>query len=428
MLHFIDTFLLNEDLTDFELNTSDYNEISLGIIIGSLEKINKISPNFIKSLSENRDLDSSYRAIFLLKILKYLLKTVPITNERDKVSQALKITEMNHSSQILLEILDEVQHYKNELIQNYKALFSLYHKKFIVSDQLITVAIHAYPLKKLLSLESSLFYLDLRELEAISYSPQSDDYFRLTNLLLKGCQIVFEKKINWSDILSIVVFNKLLEFLTFCIEKEINIDFNKVIANLLRYRQNFSPKQVFRFREFYNKIIKQGIGLKNQDFENIFEQGPEISYNPFKLNKLSSNPYQNALRDNQGRLNKSIQNYRQERYESESKSEEVEKEQDPNKQKMVNDNIQLLFENLQECDPKQVSIEILIDCLKDIINVSSKAVNYILNNKLMNTSQNNFKMIELWKIIVEALGKIKEYPQAFYHYLAYRVSLLVDKH
>ena len=104
-MNFIDKFMLDEDLSTYELESSDFNEISLGIILGNINKIRKISINFVKHLRKNADLDPICKAVFIKRILNDIGQDIKQVSDNYKPSQSIMIQEFIEVTEILKEII-----------------------------------------------------------------------------------------------------------------------------------------------------------------------------------------------------------------------------------------------------------------------------------------------------------------------------------
>ena len=264
-MNFIDKFMLDEDLSTYELESSDFNEISLGIILGNINKIRKISINFVKHLRKNADLDPICKAVFIKRILNDIGQDIKQVSDNYKPSQSIMIQEFIEVTEILKEIIIYTKLFNQELKIKYRELFSNIMKKFNVNDKIIFIATSSYILKDDFELESSLFYLDYRELDELSLSQTLNEPLELINLFTKCCKIVYDKKLKFGDVLSIITFNRFLEFINLCLQKNITLSYHQILSILIKYRKNFTENQEFRFREAYYKMLEQQKVCKNSN-------------------------------------------------------------------------------------------------------------------------------------------------------------------
>ena len=413
-MNFIDKFMLDDDLSTFELISSDINEISLGIILGNIDKIQKVSPSFITDLKKNQNIDPACKAILLKKVFSSIEKNINEVSDKNKQAQSMLINEFICATKVLQDILHELKVFKDKLKKVYKELFSKILSKFIVNDRIIFVAISSYSFKDELSLECSLFCLDIQELSKLSESNFLEDPLDLLKLFTKCFKIVQENKFPPGDVFSIISFNRFYEYINLCLQRNITLDYSEILSVLSRYRGNFTPKQLLRFRDSYYEMLAKQKVTKNSNFEKLYACDAFPKEPDYVLNKIKSSSYSMGMSRN---------NIRSRPYRADLNRFELLREPENQnqyyEQDEINSDIEIFIISIIEASIEEIDHGFLNELLTEFIITSSEAVTNSILKIFNNHRYSQASQYPHWKFIIDTLGNIPEYSKLSYHELAF---------
>lgn len=421
-MNFVDRFILDENLEDFELENLDCSELFLGILLGNLEKI-KINSKFCRSLASNHSVNQTVKVVFLKKIIQKLLSEFSAIDKNNNYLVKDLIGQFNEAANILVDVFNYLGELKDVIGSLYNKVFRLLLTKFSVHENLVSVPIHSYRLKDLLNLRSSFFLLSIEDLE-IFQSKAFNNTQATFNILEKSCGIVEVNHLEPKDELSIITFNTFYNFLNFLLDQNIDFDYRKIVNLLIAHEANFTYRQKQRFREFYDKLINLNWTQQNSQFTKVFSFEPDyqlrkVTYESYPKRPYNSGPKPIIRRD-----------YNTNHIPKEYKRNDPERPKtNPNREvdNSVKTQLQYLIDSLKYyASDGYVDEDYIVSSLKDLMKVSESSLIYHLADFSYYEQEYTFKSIFAWDSILRAVEKIENYPKVEFKQLSYYIEYLKD--
>ncbi|OMJ76865.1 hypothetical protein SteCoe_23672 [Stentor coeruleus] len=289
----MDRLVLEKYLCDGSLDSEELKEIdwqnnimTLGLVLGISDK-GKVKNEVYMSIARNPRLNPAFRVCSFMRLLEEIKEDIPKTNEMNKMQAGSLISKFIEISDQIFSLKNDITTMK-ELIKNiYTKTFSDLMTKFCLNSKIVLLAVSGLKNRDVLATECSLFHFSIEELEKLAQYALSDKY-KILQILRKGCEIIESQKYRGNEPISIIVFNTLydsLRFFNFEPEDAIHIE-----TSLMKYQDNFTPKQKTKLLEIYIEICtKLGSKTNDQLLDDYYKKGAAPKSN--KRNEAIQEPY-----------------------------------------------------------------------------------------------------------------------------------------
>lgn len=392
-MNFIDNFILNENLSDLVLENADFSDIGLGILLGNLEKIKRISPNFCSNLSKSTSVDPFSKTVLLGRVFQILSENSIELHHKYSQAGAEIVENFVEATDIVFSLLSQLNLLRPYIQEIYNRSFLVVIDKLALNDCVRRVVVAGYGLKDEFCLVCNFFYFDYEELKYLEDFKNFDPEYSI-QIVRKGYGIMKTFNIPRNDAMSIVVFGELQNLLDY-LEKSRIHKYNDQIERLVyEIRPNFSEKQQER--------IDEKMSFMNQNYHR-----PEPRQPPYKNYKegrdYSNHSYTRNLKYKDGyrRNNKNF---------------------DRDSDSQIRASILNILEDLRNNYKNHIDIGVLITQLEPLIIESEETVYYYLEHFSYNEQYYSTKSITVWGSICDALEEIKFFNREKYRKIVYNTE------
>lgn len=279
----METYLCENQLNYNKLKNLDWekNTLVLGLVLGisdkSVETYNALHSIVFSQISP---ILKGYSIIKMLEILTEDAKK----SQKDESAKFIPV--LNDISDLIIPIKPSLSTLKDTLATTFTKTFNEFVSKYNLSNKLALLAISGLKNIDLIQKKSTLFELTIEDLTKLDQYATIDKYEILTTLE-KGCEIIYNNKLKAGDPLSILIFNTLNW--TLSIKKFGASDVSFIENSLIKYANNFSPKQKIRLLEDYKKICRSVDYQVNNKVVSVYESNAQ--YAPDTILKENKESY-----------------------------------------------------------------------------------------------------------------------------------------
>lgn len=389
-MNFIDSFILNESFSDLVLENADFSEIGLGILLGNLEKIKKISPNFCENLLKSTSMDPFSKAVLIGRVLQILSENSSELQHKSSQTGTEIIENFIIATYIVISLLSHLNQLRHYIREIYSRSFSVILDKLALNDNIRKVIIASYELKEKFQLVCNFYYFDYDELKYLEDFQNIDPDYSL-KIVAKGYEVVKNFKIARNDPMAIVVFGELQNLLDY-LEKSRNFRYNDELERLiLEIRPIFSDKQQDRVNEKMSLLNQKDFRPEpRQQFKN-FKEGRGYHGNSHMRN--------GRFRDGPRKFDKELDS-------------------------QIRSSILNILDDLRFNYKNHIDIKILASQLEPLIQLNEEIVYYYLEHFSYNEQYYSTKSITVWSSICDALEEIKYFTKDYYKKIVYNTEFI----
>ena len=446
-MNFVDRFISEENFGDFELDEVDFSDIAFGIIIGNLERIQEFSSDFLENLKRCKDLRDDVKVVLLGRVFKIIEIKASNIRTKDRQAELSLINSFSTATSILIPIITNLKELADYIKPTYTTSFNAINF-FKGNNSIILPALSAYPLKNIFNLSNNLFIYEPQDLEYI-HKNSFENIEKNLQLIKTGCMLVKESSLPNNDILSIVTYRMLLEYLGFLVNNEICFSFEDVQELLSEFSKNFSYNQMSNIVNVLvdleiNYSVKFRMENESRNENNYEGKGWNKEQKGFDRPCPDSNEadivyYQNELRqedyDDQDykRSNNrfSRDSRRNERYFGRrfngrvSRNNYVNREIDSDLP--ITEELKGILNDIRDNYTENISKEFIIERLSPYVLSNQTAVYKFFYFYSYNEKYFSEKNIIAWSIIGEALEKIDQFRQDYLEHIKSNIKKIKNK-
>lgn len=304
----MDRLVLEKYLCDGSLNSEELKEVdwqnnimTIGLVLGISDK-GKVKNEVYMSIARNPRLNPAFRVCSFIRLLEEIKDDITKTSENNKIQAGSIISKFIEISDQIFSLKNDVTTMKEHIKKIYTKTFSDLMTKFCLNSKIVFLAVCGLKNRDILATECSLFHFSIEELEKLGQYTLSDKY-KILQILRKGCEIIESQKYRGNEPISIIVFNKLYDALRFfSFESD---DVTHIETSLMKYQDNFTPKQKTKLLEIYCEICtKLGSKENSQLLDDYYKNGAVPKSN--KRNEPVQDPYTKNL--NEAKINNPSRN------------------------------------------------------------------------------------------------------------------------
>ena len=439
-MNFVDKFISEESFSCFELDEVDFTDIAFGIIIGNLDKIQKFSHNFFENLEKSKDLRDDIKVVLLGRVFKIIEIKATNIRDKDRAAEISLINSFSAASSILIPLITNCRDLASYIKPTYTSAFKAINF-FKGNKKILVPALSAYPLRNILNLESNLFIYEPQDLEYIQ-SKSFENIEKNLELIKTGCMLVKESQLPSNDILSIVTYRMLLDYLAFLVNNQAHFSFEAVQELLGEFNQNFSTNQISNLgdvlrnleinysvkfkieweRKDENNYEKKGWNEEQAGFDRHRHEGFEGEMDYYQ-NELSQGDYcdreysRPSYRNQRGRYQRNIGRRFNNRG---SRNSYMNSEIDTNLP--IAEELKAILMDLRDNYTQNISKEYIVERLSPYVLSNQTAVYKFYFFYSYNEKYFSKKNIVAWSIIVEALEEIDEFKKDYLEHIKANVK------
>lgn len=401
-MNFVDHFILEENLGDHVLDEVNYSDIGLGILLGNLEKVKKISPNFCGNLQKNSKLDNFTKVVLLGRAFQIVSEnSIELPQKNSQMGTEL-IGIFVEATQALSLLTGSLIYLKDYIHIIYSQAFYIVLDKLALNDNIRRIPLATYYIKEEFGLKCSLYNFEYDELEYLEKFTVIVTDTSL-NLVKKGLEMIKSLNIPRNDVMAIVIyceFQKLLEHL----ERIREFSYTELARGLIfTYKEQFSEKQLNRLHERLNKL---GCRIEPEEY--------------------NQSHYKSIERREMGRKQPPQSIMKAPKYNNKVFKNNSESIINKNLRQQIKTAILAILEDLRNNYKVQIDNNELREQFIPIIQMNEVIVYEILEQYSYHEQFYSTRSIVVWNHICDALEDVKSFSREYYRKIVSNVQYIIE--